>query len=504
VDVRDRFAAFVRTLPVAHRVGIGAALVVLVMASVVFGRWITTPTYTVLYSGLDDAAVAGVITELDAAGVPYRLEGGSRILVPRDRLYETRASLASAGVGGRTAPPGYELLDNQGLSISDFRQKVDYQRAVEGELAKTLMAMDGIDRATVHLALPEEELFTERQRPATASVLVGTTRTLNESEVEAITFLVSSSVEGLDATHITVADARGTVLHAPGDGVGSSAVTNRNLRQTREYEEALAADLSVLLTRVTDGVPASVVVRAAMNYDEAETQTETFAPESQVALREQTNDEEYEGTGPAPAGIVGVDGGPQAQPEGAESSYTRNEVLREFGVDKVVARTVATPGRVERLSVAIVMDDGTAADRVMPGVGEIEALATAALGLDAERGDAIAVSLLPLPAPEAPALPEEPAPALTDRIPEIVAVLVLLIVSIALFLMSRRRKPIALPETGPAALPSPAQLVDPPEPLPAPEPAMAGLQRDVADLVERQPEEIATLLRGWLADRRGA
>lgn len=517
MDVRDRFSAFVRTLPTAHRVGIVAALVILAMASVVFGRWITTPSFTLLYSGMDDAAVAGVVQELEGLGVPYRLEG-SRISVPQDKLYTTRAALAGAGVAGRTAPPGYELLDEQGLSISDFRQKVDYQRAVEGELAKTLMAMDGVSTATVHLALPDEELFAERQKPTTASVLVGTARTLDESEVEAITFLIASSVEGLDAGNITVADAAGTVLHAPGDAAGSSSVTNRNLRQTREYEQALAADLTALLTRVTDGTPASVVVRATMNYDESETQTETFAPDTQVALKESTTQEDYQGTGAVPGGVVGVDGGPLAAgADGGDSTYAREEVLREFGVDKVVGRTVAAPGRVERLSVAIVMDDGTDTGAAVPAVAEIEGLARAALGLDEERGDAIAVSLLALPAPEAATAPEEVEAGLVDRIPEAVAVLVLLIVTIALFLMSRRRKSAAAPVTPvPAPLPAPtAHLVEPdelpgtlaadlPEELPERTDADTGLQRQVADLVERQPEEIAALLRGWLADRRSA
>jgi flagellar M-ring protein FliF len=502
VDVRDRFTAFVRTLPVAHRVGIVAALAVLAMASVVFGRWILTPTYTVLYSGLDDAAVAGVVAELDGLGVPYRLEGGSRISVPQDRLYATRAALASAGVGGRTAPPGYELLDNQGLSISDFRQRIDYQRAVEGELAKTLMAMDGIATATVHLALPEEELFTERQKPATASVLVGTNRTLTESEVEAVTFLVASSVEGLEAANVTLADASGAVLHAPGDAAGSTAVTNRNLRQTREYEQALANDLSVLLTRVTDGTPASVVVRAAMNYDEAQTESERFAPDSQVALRESSTAERFEGTGAVPGGVVGVDGGPLAAGDGGESAYDREEVLREYGVDRVVDRTVRAPGTVERLSVAIVMDDGTQTGAPVPPRAEIENLARAALGLDDARGDSLAVTLMALPSPEPPAVPAEEAGGLVDLLPEAVAALVLLVVTIALFLMSRRRKPVAVPAP-PSALPAPATLLEP-EALEAPDEATQELQRDVAALVERQPEEIATLLRGWLADRRSA
>ncbi len=505
MDVKARFSAFVRTLPTAHRVGIVAAIAVLVMASVVFARWITTPTYTLLYSGLDDAAVAEVVQELDGLGVAYRLEGGARILVPRDQLYETRASLASAGVAGKTTPPGYELLDDQGLSISDFRQKVDYQRAVEGELAKTLMAMDGIDRASVHLAIPEEELFAEQRKPVTASVLVGTNRTLDEAEVEAITFLVSSSVEGLDASNITVADASGAVLHAPGDAAGSTVLTSRQQRQTREFEQALSEDLSSLLTRVTGGTPASVVVRASMNYDESETQTETFAPDSQVALKEQTSQEDYEGTGAGAdqAGVVGVDGGPLPDAAGQDSTYTREEVLREYGVDKIVGRTVAAPGRVERLSVAIVMDDGSQTGAAIPSLPEIEQLAAAALGLDEERGDVVAVSILPLPAAEAAPVEEEPEGGLLDLLPEAVAVLVLLIIAVALFLMSRRRKT--------AVLPVPEQYVDDatellyePEPVEPPDAQARALQREVTELVERQPEEIALLLRSWLADRRSA
>ncbi len=503
MDVRDRFAAFVRTMPPAHRVGIVAALLVLVMASVVFGRWIMTPTYTVLYSGMDDASVAHVVTELESLGVAYKLEGG-RISIPRDKLYATRASLASAGVAGKSMPAGYELLDSQGLSISDFRQKVDYQRAVEGELAKTLMAMDGISTATVHLALPEEELFSERQKPATASVLVATTRELNESEIEAITYLVSSSVEGLDVSNITVADARGLVLHAPGEATGSSSVTNRHQRQTREFEEALGEDVSRLLASVTNGTAPSVVVRAILNYDENETQTETYDEDNQVVLKEQTSAEEFEGTGVAPGGIVGVDGGPIPGAEGGDSVYNREDALREFGVDKVVSRNVTAPGRVERMSVAVVMDDGTLTGANVPALAEIEALVQAAVGLEAERGDTIAVSLLPLPAPEEVEVVEEPEAGLLDLLPQIVAALVLLLVTIALFLMSRRRKTTAkVVETVPTApVPTMAQMIE--EPVDEARDEARDLQRDVAQLVERQPEEIATLLRGWLADRRSA
>ena len=507
-DVKQRITDFVRHLPAAHRVVIVAAVAAVAMLGVFFLRWVTTPSYTVLYSGLDDKTLASTIDGLEAAGVPYELEGGgSRILVPRDELYETRAALAAEGIAGAASPPGYELLDEQGLSVSDFRQRVDYQRALEGELSKTLLAMDGVRGATVRLVLPEEELFTERQEPVTASVLLDTARELEQTDVEAVQFLVSSSVEGLAVDQITIADAGGTVLAAPGDGAGGSAggVGNRQMRQTREFEQALAADVQKLLEG-TGGAPASVVVRAALNYDETQTETERFGPDAGVVLKEQTSGEDFQGTGANPGGAVGVDGGPVTDTAGQESTYTKDDVLREYGVDRVTSTTTAAPGRVEKLSVAIVVDDGSLTGAAVPTNAQITELVTAALGLDEARGDAVAVQAVPYPAPEEA---EEPATGgVVSLLPQIVAAIVLLLVAIALFLMTRRRNKAGRRKAEPVIeeldyedeVPDLEEL---PEREPLPELGPDPLQSDVTELVERQPEEIATLLRSWLADRRG-
>jgi flagellar M-ring protein FliF len=508
-DMRQRVTGFARALPAAHKVGIASALVALAMLSVVFARWVLTPSYTVLYAGMEPEAVAGAVDQLEAAGVPYRLEaGGGTILVPREQLYETRASMAAEGFSGKAVPEGYELLADQGLSVSDFRQRVDYQRALEGEIAKTLMAMDGIDNATVHLVIPEEELFAEREEPVTASVLVDPSRPLDEGEVETVSFLVASSVEGLDVNAVTIADTDGTVLHAPGDA-GASVATNRNLRQTREFEQALAGDVTTLLQRVAPGGPASVVVRANLNFDEAERQTETFDRDSAVATKEQTATENFQGVGALPGGAVGVDGGPQAV-QGGDSDYQRDEALREFGVNKTTERVTGAPGAVEKLSVAIVMDDGSVTGERQPDVAEVEQLVTAALGLDQARGDTIAVSAIPFAAAEDEEEPEPEAQPLGEALPTIVGVAVLALVALALFLMTRRRKKTS---KSTALEQAPTVVVDvtsDPPPAPTeqfePVPAMVGaspeLRDEVTALVSRQPEEIATLLRSWLADRR--
>ena len=490
MELKDRLIALVRSLPPAQRIGIVVAVAVLAMAAVPFLQWVTTPSYALLYAGLEDTELAEVVDELETRGVPFQLEG-SRVLVPQDQLHVVRADLAQAGVSGTPAVPGYELLDAQALGVSDFKQRVDLQRAVEGELSRTLTAMDGIETATVRLVLPEDELFTEQQEPASASVLIRPTGTLDAGQVEAVTLLVSSAVEGLDPAQITVADTAGNVLHTPGEGVTGGS-TDRLQRRTREFEAAMNADLQALLQRAT-GSPASVAVRATLDFDESEVQTETFDDEA-VALREQTSTETYEGTGGAAGGTVGVDGGPLPTGDG-EGSYERGEATREFGVNRTTTRTVEAPGSVERLSVALVVDQASEATDA-----ELRELVGAAAGIDVElREEAIAITRVATPAPEAPA--ELPEPGALADLERYIALAVLVLVAVGLFLMARRRRdPAPEEKLVPAQVRSAPAAIEEPEDEPSP--AAPSVQDEVAALVERQPEEIAALLRGWLADRR--
>lgn len=516
--MRSRFSEIVRALPLAHQVLVGVAVLALALGALALLRWVSTPSYTLLYSNLDDTALAEVVDRLEQDGVSYRIEaGGSRVLVAQGDVHRVRARLAAAGIEGTVTPPGFELLDGQGLSVSDFRQRVDYQRALEGEMARTLTAIEVIDSAQVHLVIPEEPLFAEDEKPVTASVLVATTRELTAGEVETVTFLVASSVEGLEPGDVTVADVDGRVLQAAGQQDERGAIGNRNLRLTREYEAALAADVRRLLDTAAGAAVASVVVRAQLDFDEQSTESETYVPESAVTTREQTIDETFTGAGAPPGGTVGVDG--EIQPvAGEDYDYARSEATREFGVDRTVVRTVTAPGAIESLSVAVVIDDGSLTGAAVPPAADVEELVSAAIGLDTGRGDTLAVTTVAFPAPEAEAEEAEPAagPAAglnpLDLIPQAVGAVVLFVVAAALLMMSRsgRRKPSPQPalEASGAEQPAlPGGLPDERSPalVGAPTEAPAGegsLRPEVVDLVQRQPEEIAVLLRSWLADRR--
>ena len=501
MELKDRLAALNRSLPPAQRAGLIVAALVLLMAAVPFTMWVMSPSYTLLYGGLDDRELGRITTELDVQGVPYQLEG-NRVLVPHDQLHTARANLAEAGVSGAPPVAGYELLDEQALGVSDFRQRVDLQRAVEGELARTLGAMDVIDSASVRLVLPDEPLFTADRTPATASVLLRPRRELNQGQIEAVTLLVASAVDGLEPSQVTVADTGGQVLHAPGDA-SSGGMTDRQQRLTRDFERAVATDITQLLQRATDA-PASVVVRAALDFDESSTQSEVFGDDG-TPIREQTSGERFEGTGPGAGGTVGIDGGPIVGQEGGEGTYERDDATREFGVGRTTTMTVRAPGTVEELSVALVVDEGAAI-----GDGELAELVTAAAGLNEGRGDQVAISRVPTPALD-DAFVEEEGADMVAMITQIVALLVLLLIVVALVFMSRRKDKAAKPAKGkgkagkkvvPAQVREPEQIAQPaPQPTAPPEP---DIKDEVAELVERQPEEIAALLRGWLADRRAS
>jgi flagellar M-ring protein FliF len=526
-QLKQRISGMAAALPPGQRVSAMAAIVVVAVVGMMFFRWVSTPSYTLLFGNLDDKALSEVIGELDAQGVPYKIEaGGSQVLVPRAQVYEARASMAEAGVGAnQSGPAGYEILEGQGFAVSDFRQRVDYQRALEGELSKTLMAMNGVEAATVRLAIPEEQVFEDEQQPVTASVLLTTNTQLPPEQVESVVFLVSSAVEGLDPKSITVADSNGTVLSAPGDDA-IAGVGDRTLRQTRSFEQALAGDVARLLSGVggSPHVP-SVVVRAELNFDETETETETFDPDSQVTLREDVSTETLGGDGAAGAagaqGVVGVDGGVTGAAGGAGVEYEKSDTSTDYGVNREITRTTVAPGAIEKLSVAIVMDDGSATESEMPTESAVEDLVTAALGLDEERGDTIEVEAVPFPAVK----DAEGGAAMTDKVmgllPQVGGVIVLLLAAFAMFRMAKGGKrrtaddidlemlglatpgvlEAATAAVGAGAAPTALATARSNE-MAAAAASASSVRQDVVDLVQKQPEEIAALLRNWLADRR--
>jgi flagellar M-ring protein FliF len=211
-SMQRSFAAFTAGQKTVAVVG-GLALV---LGAVMVFRWASTPSYAPLFTNMAPADASAVVDKLNAAGTPYKLaDGGGTVMVPQSDVYDARIQLSGQGLPSQGSD-GYGILDNQSLSTSQFQEQTTYKRAIEGELQKTIEALDSVDAAVVHVAMPQEELFSTDKKPTTASVLVQTHpgATLGSQQVQAIVHLVASSVEGLDPKQVTVTDAAGTVLSA--------------------------------------------------------------------------------------------------------------------------------------------------------------------------------------------------------------------------------------------------------------------------------------------------
>jgi flagellar M-ring protein FliF len=509
-QVRYRTADVLGGFTLGQKVMTVVTVAAIVVGGLMFTRWASQPSYGPLFTNLESSDAAAVTEALGTRGVPYQLgDGGRTILVPQERLYQLRLDMSAEGLpSGGTV--GYALLDQQGITTSEFRQRVDYKRALEGELARTIGAIEGVEVATVHLVIPERDVFSADDRKATASVLVRTRAgaTLAAGQVQAVVHLVASSVEGLNPTDVTVADGKGTVLSAGGEDGMAAAAGDARTQQTRAFEDNLATSVQDMLTQLVGPGRAVVRVKADLDFDQRATTTERFEqPDPAFALTENTARE-------VPIGVLG----PEGAPAGAESTteYEREEAQRTFAAGKVTEQVKSAPGAVNRLSVAVLLDEtvGLAGDPQ-----EIEDLVIAATGADLARGDTVEVGRMPFDvraAEEAQAaLEAEEAARERDQLMGLVRTgVAVLIVLVVLFLAWRSmRKAAAMrgPRTVPIDLNElPTSTVDDlvlDEDLTEMLASSENLERrrkteEFSELVEQQPLEVAQMLRGWLADRR--
>jgi len=367
------------------------AVVALVVGGYFFATWAGQPTYAPLFSGLAPADANAIVDQLNTDGVTYKLaDGGSTILVPQDQVYAERIKVSAAGLPSQ-GEAGYELLDKQGVMTSEFMQQVTYRRALEGELSKTIKSIDGVKTATVHLAIPEKDVFADDTQKPTASVLVDTgTRSLTSGQVQSIVHLVASSVEGLDPASVTVVGANGKVLSTSDDS--SDAGSSDAASATSSYETRLGNALQKMLDTVLGPNHAAVQVTADLDFDATETKTQRYVSDPSLPpLSESKKTEAFTGNGgPATGGVLGPDNiqVPAGTAGNGNGTYQQSTETRNNAVGLVTETRKAAPGAVKKLSVAVVIDSSVA----NVNTAQLQQLVSSAVGLDPQRGDMIAVS----------------------------------------------------------------------------------------------------------------
>src|SRR4051812_11378695 len=296
----ERARSTFSTISLGQKVVIGLLLAGLLLGGVFFFRWITAPTMAPLFSNLASSDASAIVDELNSSGVAYELaDGGQTIMVAKDQVYDLRLTMSGKGLpAGQDT--GYALLDQQGITTSEFQQQVTYQRAIEGELEKTLEALKGVNTAVVHIAMPKDEVFVTDQGKPTASVLLdlaaGTS--LTGEQITAVTNLVSSSIEGMDPSDVTVADSTGSVLSAAGQV--TTAAGDQRSQMEQEYGNRLAANAQKILDQVLGPNHAVVSVRADLDLSQRQSTSETHSyNQGPPPVSESTSSETYNGNGTA-------------------------------------------------------------------------------------------------------------------------------------------------------------------------------------------------------------
>ncbi|MDJ0338894.1 flagellar basal-body MS-ring/collar protein FliF [Cryobacterium sp. PH31-O1] len=383
-----RFGNAIREFTIAQRTVAIIGVAVLVLGIAALSMWVTKPAYTPLFSGLSGEDANSIVEQLRADGVEYELtDGGATILVPEASVYDERIKSASAGLP-TSSTGGYSLLDTMGVTSSEFQQSVTYKRALEGELAKTIGALDGVKMASVQLAIPEDSVFVSQKNDPTASVFVETRNgvSLSNDQVQAIVHLTSASIDGMTAADVAVVDSTGAVLSAV--GVGATGGANQ---QASDYETRVRSAVQAMLDKVVGAGNATVVVAADMSYESAERVEESFtAPTQTPALNESVDTETYSGTGGSAAGVLGSDTATVA--DGAtDGTFSSESTTRNNAVNKVTENRTIPAGAITRQTVSVAVDSAAAAKL---NVADITSLVTSAAGIDAVRGDAVTVEVM--------------------------------------------------------------------------------------------------------------
>ncbi|MEA3362546.1 MAG: flagellar basal-body MS-ring/collar protein FliF [Thermodesulfobacteriota bacterium] len=381
--------------------------------------------YSLLFANLPSRDAASVIEWLKGHKVPYRLEDGGRdIMIPADKVYEARIELAGSGLSAGGV--GFEIFDKQSFGMTDFAQKVNYRRALQGELMRTITSLAPVEAARIHLALPEKRLFREQQQQATASVIVklSSGRSLKESQLQGIVHLVAGSVEGLDAENVTVVDSSGKALSKSHGDEMAGPMTPGMLNYQQTMERRLETRAQSLLDRALGAGNSLVRVNAEVDFDQREKVEEALDPKGAVIVSEQSSIEE--GGTEASSGVPGVVSNLQgnAATTTAGTPASRSDETVNYELSKVVSKTVQSVGTLKALSVSVLV-----ADRVTPGaegadptstprsaeeVTDIEQMVRSALGINDTRGDLISVVSMPFESGFSDeALPQ---PSLTDKV----------------------------------------------------------------------------------------
>lgn len=538
--------------PKPLQLGVASAVVALLVMLLL---WTRAPDYRVLFSNLADRDGGAIVTSLNQMNIPYRFsENGSAILIPSDKVYETRLRLAEQGLP-KAGDTGFELLDKTRFGASQFAEQVNYQRALEGELVHSVEAMQSVQSARVHLAMPRESLFVRDRQPPTASVLLTLYpgRTLSESQVSAISWLVSSSVPNLSAEKVSVVDQNGRLLTPP-TGEAASEKTRRSFAQ--EVEQRAVERIMNLLTPLVGAQNVRAQVSADIDFSQREQTSEVYRPNElpgEASIRSKQTSDSVQNNVLPPEGIPGAltnqppgnpvapiitpappAADPNAPPQAAGQNApadnqqqgtalvtpgaanalqngvgnSRSDATINYEVDRTISHVKDPLAKIRRLSAAVVINYRTVDDQpegLDPALlNEIDSLVKQAMGYSAERGDTLSVINSPFSEPVVDTVPVWENPVYLDYAAQLGKYL--LIALVLLFVWRKIVKPMTQ-----SMLPAPAVEEEESPEIKIDREKIAAAQQRASELsryednlqtarvmAEKDPRAVAMVLRSWM------
>lgn len=519
-------------LPVLRQLGLMLGLAASVALGVAIVLWSRGSEYSLLYGRLSDSETAQVVQSLDSAAIPYRIERGSGVItVPGNKVHEARLQLATRGLPRSSGGEGFELLDKeQGFGTSRFMEQARYNRAIEGELARSIATLQSVEAARVHLAIPKRSVFVrDRSKPRASVVLqLFSGARLDDARLAGIVHLVAASVPGLEAEQVTVVDQKGRLL-TNSSGSREIALSSSQLAYTSKLEEHYKQRIMDIIAPVTgaDGVRAQVV--ADVDFTVVESTTQSYKPDNRAVRSEETYEEKQVGL----PGAAGIPGALSNQPPTAGSTTetptneelrakpvsSTNRATRNFELDHSVSHTRRAPGQVQRLSVAVLVDyrsqltdEGKVVRVPLPDdeLVRITALIKEAVGFDEQRNDTVNVSNISFKAAEAiepvegPPIWQQPwVWSVAKQALGVVLVLMLFFGVLRPVLRSLAEKaqpPRALPDGGAAGqLPLAADQVSLGGQSQAPAIPLEQQFGMARSMIENDPQRVAQVVKTWVA-----
>ena len=376
--------------------------------------WAGRPDFQVLYADLSLEDSGAVFEKLRDQKIPYKIVGNGRtILVPRERVPEVRLELAAAGLPSGGGSAGFELFDDAKLGMTEFLQNVNYQRALQGELARTINRFDEVESSRVHLVMVSRRLFAEDEAPATASVILKmrSGRRLGTEQVQGIVHLVSSSISGLRPENVTIVDQSGKMLTRQEQPDGAARGTGDQLAFQESVEQGFEKRIRTMLEQALGPDKAIVRVSAAIDFKRHEQTEERFLADNQVVRSEKRYQENSQGGGLV-AGVPGIMSNlgeaPASTGASRNAGYAKNDATVNYEIGKITSHTIQPIGTVQRVSVAVLVDgtyqkvaasDGVEQVKYIPrSPGEMAKLTNLlkrAVNFDPQRGDQVEVVNIP-------------------------------------------------------------------------------------------------------------